>query len=134
MTGAMVQLIQFLPCATKLRRLCFYTCLSVHMRVCLSAYWDTTPPPQKQAYPLGADPSGASIPPEQAPLPQQTATVAAGMHPTGMHSCNTKYFAAAAAAQNRVGTHLLAVLLLQVKLPQNLNTPHICRNWTFLEI
>ena len=32
-----------LPSATKLRRLCFYTCLSVR-GVCLSACWDTTPP------------------------------------------------------------------------------------------
>ena len=40
---------KFLPSATKLRRLCFYRCLSVHGGVCLSACWDTTPPP-------GADP------------------------------------------------------------------------------
>ena len=35
-----------LPSATKLRRLCFYRRLSVHVEggVCLSACWDTTPP------------------------------------------------------------------------------------------
>ena len=51
-----------LPSATKLRRLCFYTSLSVHKGgVCLSACRDTTPP-------------------------QQTAIVADGTHPTGVHS------------------------------------------------
>ena len=35
-----------LPSSTKLRRLCFYTCLSVHRGggVCLSACWDTISP------------------------------------------------------------------------------------------
>ena len=43
--------------------------------VCLSACWDA--------------PSGADNPLEQTPTPppQQTATVADGTHPTGMHSC-----------------------------------------------
>ena len=37
--------IDLLPSVTKLRRLCFYTCLSFCPRggVCLSACWDTTP-------------------------------------------------------------------------------------------
>ena len=43
---------------TKLRRLCFYTCLSENRRVCLSACWDTTPHP-----PPGADPLGSRHPP-----------------------------------------------------------------------
>ena len=41
---------QFLPSATKLRRLCFYTCLSFCSQgwgVCLSACWDTTTPPDQ---------------------------------------------------------------------------------------
>ena len=38
--------IYLLPSATKLRRLCFYTCLSVHGGVCLSACWNTIPPEQ----------------------------------------------------------------------------------------
>ena len=88
-----------LPSTTKLRRLCFYTCLSVHKGVCLSACWDTTPldqappwsrhppdlaPPQGPGTPLG--PSTCPPPPDQA-KPEQTATVADGTHPTGMHSC-----------------------------------------------
>ena len=89
----------FLPSATKLRRLCFYTCVSVHRGVCLSACWDTTPPrsrqpppweqaaPREQAPPLGAGTPQNRHPPEQATPPQQTATVADGTHPTGMHSC-----------------------------------------------
>ena len=53
-----------LPSATKLRRLCFYRCLSVHRRsVCLSTCWDTpweqTPPeqtpPSPEQTPPGAD-------------------------------------------------------------------------------
>ena len=36
--------------------------------VCLSAYWDTTPPEQTS--------------------PRETATAADGTHPTGMHSCS----------------------------------------------
>ena len=60
-------------------------CHSVHMGgVCLSACWDTTPPPgvspRSRHPPPGADPSWAGT-------PQQTATVADGTHPTGMHSC-----------------------------------------------
>ena len=69
----------FLPSATKLRRLCFYTCLSVHRGVCLSAR-DTTPPGADT--PLGSrhhppPPTvgtfpGADLPPEQAPPWKQT--------------------------------------------------------------
>ena len=61
---------QFLPSATKLRRLCFYTCLSVHrVGVCLSACWDTPypwsrhPPPQEQAPPRSRQPPRSRHPP-----------------------------------------------------------------------
>ena len=65
----------YLPSATKLRRLCFYRRVSVHIRggVCLSACWDTTPrsrppnPPPQEQTPPGVDPPGADTPPEQAP-------------------------------------------------------------------
>ena len=54
-------LAQFLPSATKLRRLCFYRCVSVHTGggVCLSACWDTTAP-------------GVDTPPEQTSLGADT--------------------------------------------------------------
>ena len=62
--------------------------------VCLSACWDTTPPstqeqapPQEQTPPLGPDPPSRHPPPTQ-----QTATVADGTHPTGMHSCFHMFF------------------------------------------
>ena len=67
----------YLPSATKLRRLCFYTCLSVHSGG-VSTSVHTGIPPQYT-------PPGADTP------PQQTATAADGTHPTGMHSCLT-YF------------------------------------------
>ena len=71
---------QFLPSATKLQRLCFYTCLSVILFTGGSASLHAGTPP------------GPGTPPpwDQAPPPtplQQTATVADGTHPTGMHSC-----------------------------------------------
>ena len=57
----------FLPSATKLRRLCFYTCLSFCSQgggVCLSACWDATPlsrhPPWEQTPPTRSrHPSGS---------------------------------------------------------------------------
>ena len=61
----------FLPSATKLRRLCFYTCLSVILLTGGGL-------PQ---YMLGYHP-----PPGTRHPPQQTATVTDGTHPTGMHS------------------------------------------------
>ena len=71
-----------LPSATKLRRLCFYTCLSFCSQgggVCLSACWDTTP--TGPGTPLGADtpwtrhpqsrhPPGADTPPGAGTLPR----------------------------------------------------------------
>ena len=59
-----------LPSTTKLRRLCFYTCLSVHRGVCLSACWDTTPP-------------GAGTPMEQIPPGTK--------HPLSRHSPGTRH-------------------------------------------
>ena len=49
--------------------------------VCLSACWDTTTP-REQTPPRTRHPPGADTPPDQ-----QTATVADGTHPIGMHSC-----------------------------------------------
>ena len=68
--------------ATKLRRLCFYRHVSVHGwggGVCLSACWDTTP--------QSRHPPEQNHPPPRSRHPQETATVADGTHPTGMHSC-----------------------------------------------
>ena len=72
----------FLPSATKLQRLCFYTCLSFRSRgrgVCLSASWDT---PQDQAPPPADTPRTRSpqeqthpreqTPQDQAPPPLET--------------------------------------------------------------
>ena len=87
-----------LPSATKLRRLCFYTCLSVILftgAVCLSACWDTTPRDQAHTLP---GPS-TSTPQDQAHTPETRHprpgrhppgtrhTPWDGTHPTGMHSC-----------------------------------------------
>ena len=87
----------FLPSATKLRRLCFYTCLSVHRGEYLGRYppWDQVHPPGP-----GTDPPGTrytprdqvhSLGPDTTP-PQETATVADGTHPTGMHSRVVSFF------------------------------------------
>ena len=71
----------FLPSVTKLRRLCFYTCLSFCSQgwgVCLSACWDTTTTPWDQTPPWTRHPQqqtppqavtillGAGTPQEQA--------------------------------------------------------------------
>ena len=60
--------VALLPSATKLRRLCFYTCLSVHGGGGSASV--------HAGYPPGAE------------TPQQTATAADGTHLTGMHSCD----------------------------------------------
>ena len=84
----------FLPSAMKLRRLCFYTCLSVHRGRGSASVHTGMPPPPRGAGTL----PGAGTPLDQAPpqsrhpplgpsTPQQTATVADGTHPTGIHSC-----------------------------------------------
>ena len=75
--------------------------------VCLSACWDTPPPPAEPSWPdtpSGQTPPGQtpSPPPPQADTPQadtpqadtpqQMATTADGTHPTGMHSCLARFF------------------------------------------
>ena len=63
----------YLPSATKLRRLCFYTCLSVHGGGVLSACWDAThPPPPSTRHPPAPDPPWDLAPPgtsRHTPLP-----------------------------------------------------------------
>ena len=54
--------------------------------VCLSACWDTPRSRPPRSRPPGADTTGADTPQEQ------TATVADGTHPTGMHSCHSFVF------------------------------------------
>ena len=93
----------------KLRRLCFYTSLSFCSRGTGST-WAGTPPdqvhPRDQVHPPArCIPSGPGTPhtkytpgtryipqdqvhpPGPGTFPRQTATVADGTHPTGMHSC-----------------------------------------------
>ena len=70
--------VRLLPSTTKLRRLCFYTCLSFCPRGGSASVHAGIPGPQEQT------------PRDQAPFPRQTATVADGTHPTGMHSCFVK--------------------------------------------
>ena len=87
-------------------------CDSVHRGVCLSACWDTTPPPRKEAPPLEGStrPEGSTTPGKEAqplegntPPPWEGSTPtgrkhpppgipaygqwAASTHPTGMHYC-----------------------------------------------
>ena len=71
-----------LPSATKLRRLCFYRCLSVHggdLSQCILGYT-----PLGRHIPLDRDPTSPS---RRRLMLQQTATAADGRPPTGMHSC-----------------------------------------------
>ena len=79
-----------LPSTMKLRRLCFYTCLSVHGGgVCL-VHAGIPPPgsrqPPRSRHPPGADTPLEQTPPHQQTSPGETATAADGTHPTGMHS------------------------------------------------
>ena len=46
-----------------------------------------THPPRTRYTPQAGTPPGPGTPPRTRYPPQQTATVADGMHPTGMHSC-----------------------------------------------
>ena len=80
----------FLPSATKLRRLCFYTCVSVHggggcLPQCMLGPPEQTPP--RGRHPPEQTPPWQQTPPTRT---QQTATAADGTHPTGMHSCSSK--------------------------------------------
>ena len=98
----------FLPSATKLRRLGFYTYLSVILFTgglpqCMLGYQpprtrhspeQTLPPEQTpRSRPLlgpgTPHPGPGTLPPPGPGTPprQQTATVGDGTHPTGMHSC-----------------------------------------------
>ena len=88
-----------LPSATKLRRLCFYICLSV---ILFCSQGGRQPQCMLEYHPLGAGTPPGSRPPQSrtppgtrhppradppgAATPQHMATVADGMHPTGMHS------------------------------------------------
>ena len=75
----------FLPSATKLRRFCFYSCLSVHSGGSASVQVGIPIPPPGPGTPLRTrHPSRTRHP------PQETATAADGTHPTGMHSCFKK--------------------------------------------
>ena len=104
-----------LPSATKLRRLCFYTCLSfcsqwgsasVHAGIPPGPRTppgtrhtppEQTPPGSRHLRPRSRHPPSRQSPWEQTsptPIlpgadtpPPETATVADGTHPTGMHSC-----------------------------------------------
>ena len=62
-----------LPSATKLRRLCFYTCVSVHrggLPQCMLGYHH--PSPQKQAPPQSRHPPGADTPTPWEQTPQSS--------------------------------------------------------------
>ena len=96
--------IEFLPSATKLRRLCFYTCLSSCSQWgggCLPQCWDTTsvilftvgggvclsagiPPPRKHTHPPEASP-GKHTPRKQTPPPPKH-TPPRSRHPPGMQN------------------------------------------------
>ena len=117
---AMFEVAKFIPrgevlyllSATKLRRLCFYTCLSVILFTGGGGYlgrytprdqvhppgsgspWQVHPPgpgttPQDQVHTPRdqVHPPSRYTPQDQVHPLQQTATVADGTHPTGMHSC-----------------------------------------------
>ena len=75
-----------LPSATKLRRLCFYTCLSVILftgGVCLSACWNTTQPGSRYP-PRSRHPSpGAGTSPPWAGTPPEQSTPSGSRHPPG---------------------------------------------------
>ena len=63
-----LNLLWFLPSATKLRRLCFYTCLSVHrggLPQCMLGY------PPEQAPPRSRNPPEETSPREQTPPPSR---------------------------------------------------------------
>ena len=74
--------LTLLSSATKLRRLCFYRCLSVHGE----GVWSQGGSASVHA----GIPPRSRHPPGTRFLPRQTATVADGKHPTGMHSCEVE--------------------------------------------
>ena len=93
---------RFLPSATKLRRLCFYTCLSVH-RGSVSVHARIPPPGNRHPPPSRHPPR--SRPPWTRHPPRQTATAADGTHPTGMHSCFSDILVLFSSFFNRESTH-----------------------------
>ena len=101
--------IQSLPSATKLRRLCFNTCqsfcsqgglpqwmLGYHPLGVVIPREQTPPPPEQAPSTREQTPPRAGTPwirhPPGPGTPLQTATVADGTHPTGMHSCCNNIF------------------------------------------
>ena len=101
---------ELLPSATKLRRLCFYTCLWFCSRggcaipACLAAglrgaggaccrggacSWEGVPASGRGCLLPGGACSGKC---EDPPPPKQTASVADGTHLTGMHPCFKSYW------------------------------------------
>ena len=70
-----------LPSATKLRRLCFYTCLSVHGGVCLSTCWDSTPLPPEKAPTLEAGSPQEQTPPRACTPSREQAPPKSRHHP-----------------------------------------------------
>ena len=71
-----------------LRRLCFYTCLSVHRGEHLGRY----PPGRYTPSRKVGTPTWAGTPPRQVQPPLGYGQQAGGTYPTGMHSCHDLYF------------------------------------------
>ena len=87
-------IMHLLPSAAKLRRLCFYTCLSVILfmgGVCPIACWDTLPGSEADIplsrHPPWGTPPQADTPRVRGRPPGQMATAADGTHHIGMNSC-----------------------------------------------
>ena len=99
-------MVAFLPSATKLRRLCFYTCLSVILFTggeYLGRYPPAGTPPRGRYTPQAGTPRAGTplrqvhppwgrYPPGRYHHPREMATVADSTHPTGMHSFFVNFF------------------------------------------
>ena len=113
-------LLHFYRPQTKLRKGNAFTpvCQSFYSQgsVCLSACWDTHPPPPGQTPP-------GQIPPAQTlPIPVHTgidmATAADGTHPTGMHSCHCEEFSISPKAWHFCLIHTIEMCRLrQYRIP-----------------
>ena len=66
LTSTIFRIGEYLPSATKLRRLCFYTCLSFCSQGGSASVHAGIPPPPSR-HPLGADTPRSGTPPNQAP-------------------------------------------------------------------
>ena len=99
--------VPLLPSATKLRRLCFYTCVSVHGGGVGSVHAGIPPP--RSRHPLGS--RHPPHPPSRRLL-LQTATVADGTHPTGMHSCSLQVYILKYELSIQSGFHKYTILTL----------------------